>query len=672
MRKRLVLVVALLVLLGMFGCGKKDDTPETVTYTVSFLTYEGSAVASVNVDEGNSIVLTDYVTSKDGHEFQGWSLTQSGNVLQGAYTPTSNVTLHAIFTQLPETYQISFADEDGNVIITKEVTEGQIPSHNYVVTDTQEWDYTFDGWTSTLGGETILDPLPVATEDATYYASVSQSKQQYTITFVSNGGTSVQAMTLEFGLSATEPDEPTKEGFSFVSWTTDVALSVPAEWPMEVTGDITLYAAWNESIDLGVYLTALLSSYGTNPYTMIPQTMHAGGRPVMQDDPVMDYSSDVNVSTILSGGYGEQWQMVLANVEQTKVFFDLLTIVDGLSTASVVAFNNYLDSNPTDENAFEFMEGIYSISIFFEDNVMSYVVDYTADLPGFGIQTIQLALAYNIDTLEKVGRIQIGDANALKYVSTEDSFTFAIRYLGVRRAYFDIIRHDDETVTGSIFEFLGVDNVFSTLSAAQFLITDDHVSVVGNKAGSMIGFTGTINELYDSDNGKLLGYSVRETLSVVTYNTMWISLEDQVGIQSIREVMEVNGSNPSTIYVNQSATVFASKLVGGFSLKNSSRRYDIEFRTQYFYYYSSEDEAYISVAVRVPMLFVQHEQIGQLDADVVERNSYLPSFSMTMAQGTQDKILDDYNTLIDIFIENKENVTEDDVLDFIGSKIVYS
>jgi len=361
--------------------------------------------------------------------------------------------------------------------------------------------------------------------------------------------------------------------------------------------------------------------------------------------------------------------MVVSNLEQSKTFFNVLTVVDALSSASIVAFNNYLDSNPADTEHYTFTQGIYSVTIVYEDGIISYVLDYTTTLPVLGEQTVQIALTYNILTQEKTGRIELGEANALKYEVTNDSYTFAIKYLGIRRAYFEISKDDQDNIEGRIFEYLGVEGTFTTGSAAEFFISDEYVSVVGNKSSSMMGWTGTINELYDVVSGTLLGYEVRETFSSITYNTLWFNLDDTSGITTIKGVTApLENSNPHLIYVNGNSTVFATKNVGGFSTKTLSRRYDIEFRKQYFYYQSGDE--IVEVMVSIPMLFVQEEQLGALVTDVNSVNAGL-NFAFNVASTITTQIINDYDRLIDPFNVQKGEYTIQLILDFIGTKYTH-
>ena len=566
----------------------------------------------------------------------------------------------------PVTYNITWIDEAGATIGTTEVDENKTPGKHYTVTDTEEWDYTFEGWSTTQGGE-VLTEIPAATADATYYAVVSKTKRVYTVTFVTNGGSAVSSQSVEYGSLATLPEEPTYDGFRFVGWCTDDTLTTAVNWDKAITGNTNYYASWNEMIDIGALLEALLSGYELNPYSYLPEAMlpSYSENLISKNDANKDYSSFVNVSDIPSHGFGQQWNMILDNINQSMNFFNVLSVIEALSAASITAFNNYIDENPGDTASYEFENGIYNISIDFDGEIISYAVDYTATVPVFGEQTIQLALAMNVETGEKAVRIQLGDANALKYVIKENYYEFAIKYLGVRRAFFSIERDDNGDVSGHIYEFL-VYEENEIKSVADFYITDDYVSAVGNKADGMLGFTGYISELYNAESGKLIGYEVQETLSAITYNTIWLDLDVFDGIDSIKYTPAV-GETPAKFFINGKTNAWETMKVGGFGLKMMSRRYDIEFRTQYFYYYDSETETYKEVKAEIPMLFIQQENYETFESDVYSNNNV--RIDLTISNAELGKIISDYETLIEIFITNKDSVTSQAVVDFIGGAV---
>lgn len=64
------------------------------------------------------------------------------------------------------------------------------------------------------------------------------------VTFDSQAGSPIGAQTVELGGTASEPVAPTKDGFKFVRWTTDVAGIQPYDFNSEVTAPVTLYAQW--------------------------------------------------------------------------------------------------------------------------------------------------------------------------------------------------------------------------------------------------------------------------------------------------------------------------------------------------------------------------------------------------------------------------------------------
>lgn len=573
-------------------------------------------------------------------------------------TPTNEVDTGIPTSSLPR-YTIEW-EVDGSIVETDEhVEKGTMPEYNGdtpVKPQTDQYEYTFSGWTPEVSE---------VTASQTYQAVFTESLREYEIQFISNEGSNVDGGTYTYGTELALPSEPVREGYKFEAWYLDSDFNDLATWPYVVKGDQMFYAKWKEMVPFAGYLSLLLNNYTFDPYNFIPATMMPMSNLYDEADLTgLDYSTFISNDSIPYGGYGEQWMMVLDNIGQTEVFFDVIGVVDSISSLSVSAYEAYLDTNPSDTASYEFESGIYNVSISIEDNTINYIIDYTADIPMFGSQTVQIALSMNYVTGNKEGRIQIGDANALRYVVTDDAYEFAIKYAGVRRAYFEISKNTDGSVEGQIFEYLGLDEVFTSGSAAQFFIDDDYVSVIGNKSSSMMGWEGTINELYDVETSQLLGYEIRETLSSVTYNTLWFNLGDTSGITNIKvNEAPVEESNPYLVYINDNEDVFATKTYGGFGLKMLSRRFDIELRSQYFYYL--EDDVLYQVETLVPMIFIQEEMLDDLEDDVNEENPNL-NFTLNVPDSIQNIIMDDYDNLIDDFIASKDIYTVQLILDYIG------
>ncbi|MDR0856474.1 MAG: InlB B-repeat-containing protein, partial [Clostridiales bacterium] len=65
-----------------------------------------------------------------------------------------------------------------------------------------------------------------------------------TVTFDTNGGSAVDAQTIDKGAAATVPAEPEKDNFDFVDWFSDAALTAVYDFAAAVDSNITLYAKW--------------------------------------------------------------------------------------------------------------------------------------------------------------------------------------------------------------------------------------------------------------------------------------------------------------------------------------------------------------------------------------------------------------------------------------------
>lgn len=90
---------------------------------------------------------------------------------------------------------------------------------------------------------------------------------KYTVTFNSNGhGTAPSSQTVEKGSTASKPEDPSADGYSFEGWYTEAACTTEYNFSKAVTSDITLYAKWEElpdpAPDVMEGATALSSAWG--------------------------------------------------------------------------------------------------------------------------------------------------------------------------------------------------------------------------------------------------------------------------------------------------------------------------------------------------------------------------------------------------------------------------
>lgn len=659
------------------------------SYKITFYNEKDQEIKSETLEYGVQPAC-DYTGPVDTEEwdytFKGWATTKNGAVLTEIPTVTGAANYYAVVQQEHKKYQIRFYKENGDLISNNNVEYGAQPVCNYTgPADTAEWDYTFKGWATTQGG-TVLAAIPTVTGAADYYAVVQQVKNKYTITFESNGGTSVASITEDYGTSINEPAKPSKDNHKFVAWTTDAAGNNPVTWPYTITSNIKFYAQWNEVVDIKTYLQTLISVVGHDPYSYIPATMQPdnSANHVTAASVNYDFTQFTNVSGINYGGFGEQWHMVIENIKESERFYSVLSIGEAAINASVALFNNYLDNNPGTTATHTLNETAYTAKIDYHSGVLAYTIQYKTNftIPFFGEVMPQVDMTYDITSLEKAVRIQLTENNAMRYVVKDNSYSFGVEY-GVstvsRKAYFQINRLENESVQGHIYEFVQYKDKDLVPSCADFYIDDTYTSVVGNKASGIPGFAGYINELYETEHGRLIGYKVRETFTKwgfeKTYNTLWFNLNNITGINSVKAIANDSidpHENNHDIYLNGSSSIF-EPTKNKVAIVETSRRYDVEMRKQYFYGYN--EGTFTEYEVQLPMMFIQDngDKSGETNYSTFESDISSKSginASVNLANKYLAKIRADYLSLIDVFIRNKELVTGDTITAYIGNAIV--
>ena len=194
-------------------------------YTITFDSNGGSAVSAITQDYGISVTAPSNPV-KEGYTFSGWSQSVSETM------PAENTTLTASWTI--NQYTITF-DSDGGTAVSA-ITQDYNTSVTAPENPTKE-GHTFSGWDQVI-------PTVIPAESITIKAVWTVN--QYTITFDSNGGSAVSAITQDYGTSVTAPSNPVKEGYTFSGWFLDKELSNSYSLNSMIADDITLYALWDE------------------------------------------------------------------------------------------------------------------------------------------------------------------------------------------------------------------------------------------------------------------------------------------------------------------------------------------------------------------------------------------------------------------------------------------
>ena len=124
----------------------------------------------------------------------------------------------------------------------------------------------------------VLALLPVGAAHATD----DTNPTTYTVSFDSDGGSAVEEQKVAAGEKATEPEDPTKEGFTFDSWAKEDGTAF--DFDTAINADITLKAKWTENTP-ATYTVTFDSDGGS---AVEAQTVTAGGTATKPADPTKE------------------------------------------------------------------------------------------------------------------------------------------------------------------------------------------------------------------------------------------------------------------------------------------------------------------------------------------------------------------------------------------------
>ena len=184
-----------------------------------------SEYAKQVLPSGTLATRPDAPAATPGCTFGGWNKADGTAWDYASDKVTDNITLYAKWAA--NTYTITFDTAGGSEIapITQDygtvITAPEAPTRE---------GYTFTGWDREI-------PTTMPAENMTVTAQWKINR--YTITFDTNGGSEIAPITQEYGTHITAPADPTREGYTFIGWDTEIPTTMPAE-------NITLKARWKD------------------------------------------------------------------------------------------------------------------------------------------------------------------------------------------------------------------------------------------------------------------------------------------------------------------------------------------------------------------------------------------------------------------------------------------
>lgn len=220
---------------------------ESITsYSVSFFDGDKEYTdLATKVDENGKLIRpTD--PEKEGYIFAGW---YTDSEFKEPYnfdsSVTNNLKLYAKFEESAavETQTVTFMKDAETPFDTSVVKKGNTVG---VPAEPTNDGYSFAGWYTDVKCTTAYDfNLPVNT-DITLYA---KWLAKYTVSFDTDGGSTVESQTVVTGNKATKPAvNPTKKGYNFVGWYTDNTYTTEFDFENTIiTDNTTIYAKFEDT-----------------------------------------------------------------------------------------------------------------------------------------------------------------------------------------------------------------------------------------------------------------------------------------------------------------------------------------------------------------------------------------------------------------------------------------
>lgn len=219
---------------------------DSVMYNVLFFdgTKEYTEYAKKVEENGKLIRPTD--PEKKDMVFVGWyTEPELKNEYKFDLPVTADLKLYAKFEAAAavETQTVTFMKDAEKPFNTSVVKKGNTVG---VPAEPTKDGYSFAGWYTDVNCTTAYDfDLPVNT-DITLYA---KWLAKYTVSFDTDGGSTVESQTVVTGNKATKPAViPTKKGYNFVAWYTDNTYTTEFDFENTIiTDNTTIYAKFEDA-----------------------------------------------------------------------------------------------------------------------------------------------------------------------------------------------------------------------------------------------------------------------------------------------------------------------------------------------------------------------------------------------------------------------------------------
>ena len=282
------------------------------TYTITLDT--GNGLKTYKVKKGEKFSLP-FIPTKEGYEFVEWQV--NGRKFSFDKEIDSNVTVTAVWRRVSKDskfYIVSFDTDGGNNIgsINVEANTVVLKPKDPIKEDKDGIKYTFLYWEYEEKEYNFESPV---TKDITLIAKYQEEKEEFTVSFDTQGGSSISPQKVKAGERATRPSNPSKDGQTFVEWRLN---NRTYNFNTIVTNNITLTAIWQEVSKTQEQVTITFNSNGGSPVNSL--TINKGSKVSRPADPtrsgyafagwelnnsLFDFNTPVNNNITLNARWNE-------------------------------------------------------------------------------------------------------------------------------------------------------------------------------------------------------------------------------------------------------------------------------------------------------------------------------------------------------------------------------
>jgi uncharacterized repeat protein (TIGR02543 family) len=188
-----------LLMFTLIGCDEKD-----VKYKAQFLDWDDTIIEEFDVNTSVFEEISNLPNEpiREGYKFDKW--------VSSFDSETKTITIKANY--IINKYTINWKNHDGSILKTTQVEHGELPIYNGETPtkeSTVQYTYTFSNWTPNI---------KTANGNQDYTAEYSSTVNEYQVVFKDWDGSELKSETVKYGEDATAPAEPIRAGYNFASW----------------------------------------------------------------------------------------------------------------------------------------------------------------------------------------------------------------------------------------------------------------------------------------------------------------------------------------------------------------------------------------------------------------------------------------------------------------------